>query len=88
LNLYTITLRCHITGRESDYKVSFPSEEALGQYFAGARDRLIAVSDGWGDFGQWAADLFGYNGFHTLKPHYKTAHWIQVPYDFMEDDLL
>jgi hypothetical protein len=87
LNLYTITLRCHITGKESDYKVSFPSEEALGQYFAVTRDRLIAVGDGWGELGLWGMDLLGAR-MAQLKPPFDGKWTEPEHYDSMVDDLL
>lgn len=87
---FTVTLVCHITGRESDYFVSFPTEESLGQYFAGMRDRLVAVSDGWGGF---------FEHFRVMeraiksKPDWErwwndSKYKYQEAYDYMQDDLL
>lgn len=84
---YTVTLRCHITGKESDYKVSFSSEAALMEYFARTRDKLIAVGDGWGEFGLWGMDLLGVR-MAKLKPPFD-GKWTEPEfYDYMVDDLL
>src|SRR5688500_17734690 len=71
VNQYTITTRCHLTERELEYKVSFPSEEDLIAYFAGKKDRLISVSDGWGDFYEWFRERHSMRTDRPNPPHYK-----------------
>lgn len=74
---------------ESEYKVLFPDEEALGQYFAGKKDRLISVSDGWGGFENWCSNLVGIRKIRPDKPIWRRkceGFWYEPePYDYKTD---
>jgi len=80
LKRYTVTLLCHITGKEHEYFVSFPDEEALAMYFSGIGDRLVAVSDGW----DWLAmlDIFS---FEPRVPHYNRTGFVEPEYDYKNE---
>lgn len=89
MSRFTITTRCCITGREGEYKVSFPSEEDLIRYWCGRGDRLLTVGDGWGDLGKWACELFGVRRTRPDKPPCHVERWSEPEiYDYMVDDLL
>jgi hypothetical protein len=78
---FTITTICCFKGNEHTYFLSFPNEEALGQYFAGKKDKLIAVSDGWKGFNP--LDLFPPE--RNMRP-YQPGH-VQKPYDYRDESL-
>lgn len=78
--LFTITTRCHITGRESEYKVSFPSEESLVKFFSHKKDKLLAVSDGWESINP--TDIFQPESF---LPHYKRNGRVEPAYNYQTD---
>lgn len=55
-------------------------------YFCGKKDKLIAVSDGWGDFREWSLRPFRLT--QRAKPPYKPpmGQWYEdPPYDYRTD---
>lgn len=80
---YTITTRCCITGREAEYKVTFPNEDAVRRsFFMKKRDELLAIREGWDPFK--TLDIFS---VEPSKPHYKRTGFVQPEYDYRDEGI-
>lgn len=86
--LFTVLLRCHITGRESEYKISLSSEAEVRQFFQDRPDELLKIKSGWDGFFEWAIEKFNLHQFVPLKPHWvrPDGPWIEPKeFDFRTD---
>lgn len=53
LRKYTLFLRCSLTDKIREYKLTAESEETIRELFAKAADTIERIEPGWGDFTAW-----------------------------------